>query len=158
MTSRVGDQLLLRGVALASLIDAGRSVVVTRHPEAHDALYTVGGATFKAAGFLIKTSTAPKRWQFTFNDTELVALGSPSLDVKPNRRFVALVCKTDGVCCLPLTELTDLLGRLSDGAKSIGVSRPPRSSYHVSGPGRRPLGRAIPASDWPNRILVEETK
>jgi hypothetical protein len=155
--SRIGDQRLLRGVPLVCLLEPGVLLAIERRLDLHEAVYTVFHDSVKSA-FLIKTSTSPKRWQFTFTEVELAALASGLLSTDMDRRFVALVCKTDGVCCLSIVELNSLFNGIAEGSKSVGVSRPPRGSYHLSGPGRTPLGYAIPASDWPLRILSKRHK
>lgn len=153
MATRIGDVTLLRGIPLHSLIDAGRQVTIVRRRDLHEALFHVsleGGGT---AWFLVKTSTSPKRWQFTFTDEELRALRTGPAAVGAQPRYVTLVCKTDGVCCLSLEELEQLLEEAGDGSRFVGVSRPPGGSYWVSGPGGVLLGHSIRASDWPDRIL-----
>lgn len=152
---RVGDQQLLRGVALTCLLESGSLLAIKRCRPIHEAVYIVSAESTSSA-FLIKTSTAPKRWQFTFTGDELAALASESLDVPLGRRFFALVCKTDGVCCLSLAELVPLFDGITADGRSVGITRPRGGRYHISGPGRTSLGHTIPANDWPRRILREQ--
>lgn len=152
---RVGDKLLLRGVALAGLLESGTSLTIKRRLTIHEAIYSVSVGSAQSA-FLVKTSTTPKRWQFTFTSAELAALDSDALGIPRGRRYCALVCKTDGVCCVSLTELEPLFEGVPTNGRSVGVTRPRGGRYHLSGPGRNLLDHTIPASDWPQKILMEQ--
>lgn len=152
---RIGQQQLLRGAALADLIDTGLTLEIKRWVSIHEALYTMKTGQNKSM-FLVKTSTTPKRWQFTFTEAELAAITSRSITITDKNRYFALVCKTDGVCCLPLLELAPLLEGVEADAKFVSVSRPRGGRYHISGPRRSLLSRTIPANDWPRRVTTEQ--
>lgn len=149
---RIGEQEILRGITFTRLLDEGIGLLIKRRQDLHESFFTVDHDGLVSA-FLVKTSTAPKNiWQFKFSEAEVEAVQAALGEVSPDQCFALLVCRTDGICCLPAQDLLDLLED-STTSRAISVTRPPGGSYRVSGPGRTPLGRTIPANDWPRRAL-----
>jgi hypothetical protein len=153
---RIGDQALLKGAAFLRLLEGGQIITIEHRPNLHDALFWVSSSSIKAL-VLFKVSTAAKRhWQFTFSESELEPISSTTISVPAEQRFLALVCKQDGVCCLSLSEFRALQKERNGGPCVVYVSRPAKGSYRASGPGKVQMPRTIPDKDWPEKIFKKE--
>lgn len=51
-----------------------------------------------------------------------------------------------------LWSILDTDAKLS--SQNISVSRQPRGSYHVTGPGKQKMQQTVPQNNWPSIILL----
>jgi hypothetical protein len=150
---------LLHGAALHKLVRGLGRVTIESLGEIHPSLYLVQGIPI-CAGVLLKICTKgqrhPPRWQFVLTPNELGAVRQFRKERPRCSVFFALVCRDDGVCCVPENDAYRLIGGGS-GVRNpfLSVSRPTGGSYHVRGPQRTELGHAIPQSDWPGALDVQ---
>lgn len=114
-------------------------------------------------GLQVKHSTARMRpWQFTFtrqNISELLDLRHSFAQV-----FVVLVCRTDGMVCLELSDFIRVMGSGESDQGWIRVDRPRGKWYEVSGgkttaPKKLPRGidPILQALGAPLRVVEDET-
>jgi hypothetical protein len=141
---------LLVGAALGHLIDATGSAVTIRAVGGSN-VYIVEVYATKAVILFKFTAKKKSAWAFTVSSGELLALTQAEPSEPEARRFLGLICHTDGVCCVPLPVLVTVMR--SGDAGGLSVKRRSRGSYLLSGPGRTEFERAIPQSDWPRAIL-----
>lgn len=151
-------QDMLHGGALVHLVRGLRSVSLESLADLHPSLYFARGASWGGAAILLKQSTKEKRarsrWGFSFTENEEGALRTFRRRHPKSRAFVGLVCRDDGVCCIPERELRDLVdGAHSLAGRRVSVFRNAGGSYHLTGPGRVDHYRAVPQSDWPNALI-----
>lgn len=151
----LNDRDFLYGAAVLKLINFGSKVTVCHYSHVHPSLYFIQHQ-HTCSAVLFKLSTKPtSAWQFSLSDSEDIALreiqSQSTIKILP---FLGLICHKDGVCCISLENLKQILDRTDNiSGQSISVSRPPRGRYRVNGPGRRSLDRTIPQSDWPRIVL-----
>jgi hypothetical protein len=154
------DQELLHGAALLRLIESGNQTRTTFDfcKDLHLSMYVVTRDEARA-GLLLKLSTGRRApWGFTFTSGEEHAI-SVFTERHPGVPIgVGLVCGRDGICCVGLDLLENLLdpGQAISG-KRFAVRRPQGGSYWISGPGRISHPRAIPMSDWPSALFEGAT-
>ncbi|WP_235216672.1 hypothetical protein, partial [Archangium violaceum] len=152
---RVNDRQLLHGAALAELIDEGGLIALQRISDVHDYAYEVEKGARKL-GVLFKYSTATKSpWRFGFSSLEELALKEMEQRFHRGATFVAFICGRDGVCCVSLAGLADVLGVGTWAGLAMSISRPRDSGYRVRGPGKALLRKVIPKSAWP-RVLWDD--
>lgn len=82
-------------------------------------------------------------WQFTFTSANIQELGY--LQMSHDNSFVVLVCHTDGMVCLRLSEVVSLLSFVKGDQASIRVSKHRNKFYSISSgatelPTKRPNG------------------
>ena len=148
------DQELFQGAAFARLPrQAGRATVTLA--EAHSSAYLIeaGG---RGAAVLFKVNRVRRKspWQFTCSAAEGDALADLGRAFPEYRRFVALICRLDGVCCLAVEQLLLVLGgELAN--RAISVHRPRDGSYRVTGPEGLKLNGTVPKNAWPRALLPE---
>jgi hypothetical protein len=150
----LSDQELFHGAAFARLFRRAGSVTVTHAADVHSSAYLIETEGAQVA-VLFKVNRVRKKspWQFTFSAAESDALARLRRDHSIHRRFVALICRLDGVCCLSEEQLFDILGDELEG-RAVSVRRPREGSYHVTGPERRKLKGAVPKSAWPLALFT----
>jgi len=152
----ISDQELLHGAALLKLIENFKTVQIQHGDQVHSSLYVINSGESEVA-VLLKLSTRRKSpWQFTFSQQEENAVARFRRSRPDTALFFSLVCFKDGVCCVNYETLAQLTGH-SIALRSVGVSRPSGGSYHLSGPERQQLRRAIPQSDWPRALFQRHT-
>lgn len=151
----INDREFLLGAAFHRLINFGEKVTITPLPNLHSSLYFVETKITKSV-ILFKISTKPKSsWSFSFSDGEQLALNILHKEYFGISVFVVLVCHKDGICCLRedlLWSILDTDAKLS--SQNISVSRQPRGSYHVTGPGKQKMQQTVPQNNWPSIILL----
>ena len=145
----LSNQELFHGAAFARLFRLAASATVTHAAEIHPSAYRIEIAGRRSA-ILFKVNRVRKKspWQFTFTQAEHAALCLFHHDFPDHRRFVALICRLDGVCCLSEDQLFLVLNAMLDG-RAVSVRRPRRGSYRVSGPDGVRLRQAVPQGAWP---------
>lgn len=150
----ISDREFLHGAAILKLINYGDRITITHARDIHPSLYLVENEGTQSA-IIFKVSTKPtSAWSFTFSDREESALNTLRCQHLGFSVFMALVCHKDGICCIAEDRLRGVLDRdLGIGGQHISVSRRPRGSYHVSGPGRQQMAQSVPQSDWPGVFL-----
>lgn len=151
----VSAQDLLHGAALARLFRPGRELRITAS-EALRSTYLVATEVRCVAVMFKYATKKTSPWQFTFSADQAAVL--EGLDRQHGQRdvYLALICHTDGVCCVQLSELDEVGVELDQLANTaLYVKRPRRGSYWLRGPGRVDLGRAIPLSRWPDELYEE---
>jgi hypothetical protein len=144
------------GAAMLRLVRGLGRTTIENLPAIHPSLYLVQGLPV-SVGVILKLSVRPKRvvsrWGFIFTENEEAAIGEFWRLHPRARTYFALVCTEDGVCCLSVQDvvnLQDRAGRISGAF--VSVKRREHGSYHVNGPGRIELERAVPQSDWPELL------
>ena len=147
------DQELFHGAAFARLLRrSGRATVTPA--EAHPSAYLIEvGDSAVTVLFKVNRVRRKSPWQFTFTATEADALTGLENSFPSHRRFVALICRLDGVCCLTEEQVLFVLGGELAG-RAITVRRPRDGSYRVSGPDRRKLKETIPQNAWPCALFA----
>lgn len=155
----ISDQDFLYGAALFKLINFGYKVTINHYNKIHSSLYLVETDQIKSL-VLFKLSKKPKSaWSFTFSLQEDVALKTLRDQHLNFSVFLALVCHKDGICCIAMDRVLDILNNTENiNGQYISVSRRPRGRYHISGPGREQMERTVPQSDWPRIILSKSEK
>ena len=155
----ISDQEFLYGAALLKLINFGNKVTFVHYSYIHSSLYLIETDSIKSA-VLFKLSKKPKSaWSFSFSDQEDIALKTVRDQHLNVLVFLALVCHKDGICCMALDRVLDILeNRENISGQYISVSRRPRGRYHISGPGREQMERTVSQSDWPRIILSKSEK
>ena len=147
----IGDETLLKGYPFLDLFGE-RPVTIEHLSDVHDSMFRVSRDGSNAA-ILFKTSTATRRrWPFALTGQELEALQNSTVTSPLENRYLALVCRQDGICLIPLEVLLTLVSRDAQQTQTLSISRPKGGSYRASGPGKTQLERTIPASDWPVRL------
>lgn len=137
----IPEYKLYHGAVLAELVDTlTRKVAI-------DELAEDGRLTSyvldDCVGLHVKHSTKKMGpWQFTFTQANIHELGL--LQMTHRASFVVLVCHTDGMVCLSIDEVLELLGLQMD-QPWIRVSRHRGEWYSVNGaaaeaPRKRPEG------------------
>ncbi len=153
----INDREFLHGAAILKLINYGDKITITHAREIHPSLYLVENERTQSA-IIFKVSTKPtSAWSFTLSSQEDSALNTLHRQHLGFSVFLALVCHKDGICCIAADRLRSVLDRdLGIGGQHISVSRRPRGSYHVSGPGRQQMAQSVPQSDWPGVFLSSQ--
>ena len=126
----IPEYKLYHGAVLAELIH--RCEVPIQIDELHEIGRLSSYIIDSVVGVQIKHSTARMRpWQFTFTRQNISEL----LDLRHSfaRVFVVLVCKTDGMVCLDLTDFLAVLGSGDSDQGWIRVDRPRGKWYELSG-------------------------
>lgn len=155
----ISDQEFLYGAAFLKLINSGSQVTIVHYSHIHSSLYLVKTDNIKSAVLFKLSKKATSAWSFTFSDQENVALNTFNEKHINVSVFLALVCHKDGICCIAMERVLDILeNRENISGQYISVSRRPRGSYHISGPGREQMKRTVPQSDWPHIILSKSEK
>jgi hypothetical protein len=134
------------GAAAWEVQDHFGAVFVTPGPHPHARQY---GLTDGGTAVVLYKYRSDRRspWQFTVSPNEAAALRDHG-----GHAYCALVCHDDGVCCLSYEELRFLVGSDDIANAAVTVSRPPRGSYRIVGPGGRTLPYRIPQNAWPMKI------
>lgn len=138
----IPDYKLYHGAVLAEIIDRHTRAVTIGElvEEGRLSSYILNGKV----GLQIKHSTQRLHpWQFTFTKSNMREL----LDLQQNYEavFIALVCHTDGMVCLTLDELTEVLVAGESEQAWVRVDRRKGEWYSVSGgggdlPSKKPKG------------------
>ena len=152
----INDREFLYGAALYRLINNGEKTTITHLSRLHPSIYLVETGRSKSA-VIFKISKKPtSAWSFTLSAEEESALDTLPCQYPRVAVFLALVCHKDGICCIAKERLWGIINA-DEGisGQHISVSRQPRSSYYVRGPGRQPLEQTVPQSDWPRVILSD---
>ncbi len=155
----ISDQDFLYGAAFLKLINFGYKVTINHCNKIHSSLYLI--ETDKAKSLvLFKLSKKPKSaWSFTFSLQEDIALKTLRDQYLNHPVFLALVCHKDGICCIAVDRVLDILDHTENiSGQYISVSRRPRGRYHIRGPGRQQMEGTVPQSDWPRIILSKSEK
>jgi hypothetical protein len=149
------DQELFHGAALALLVRQLGGVRIVHAQDVHSSAYLLESNGHKSA-VLMKINRVRKKspWQFTFSSIELKALVDLGHRFSDYRRFIALICRLDGVCCLSESQLFEVTGGEITG-RAVSVRRPRDGSYRIHGPEGRKLKGAIPKNAWPNAIILK---
>ena len=142
------DQDLFLGAAFTDIFRETGSVTVIHAHQIHPSAYRMESGGRKIA-VLFKVNRVRKKspWQFTFTAAENSALAQFRLDHPEHSRFVVLICRLDGACCLSEEQLLSVTGGELDN-RAVSVKRPREGSYHVSGPDGRKLKGTIPMKAW----------
>jgi len=153
----INDQEFLHGAAFLKLINAGERITIAHLAEIHPSIYLISSDRNQSA-VLFKVSKKPKSaWSFSLSTQEESALGNLHSQYPDYSLFLALVCHRDGICCIAEERLRTVLDKNANMSNQyISVSRTPRGSYHVSGPGRQKMEQTVPQSDWPRVILSQK--
>lgn len=147
----MNDRHLLHGAAFARLLDEC-DISIARQ-RWHDYMYKLSGATGGDAIVLMKYSLKPKTtWQFTFTADEESALARAATELPAVKRFLALICNRDGVCCVSEDRLRSIMPQ-GLANRSVSVSRGRDESYRLSGPGRLAMAGTVARSEW-SRVLL----
>lgn len=148
MAGLLNDRALLMGGALAQLAMTGRAVTIHERPGVERCLFDIQADVVSSV--LFKYSTRKKSpWYFTVTREQLEALRNRAPRLPESRRYFALVCHIDGVCLISLDDFSEIVRVHRDDSQwGVSVSRPRSAQYHVRGPARRVLERAIPRSRW----------
>jgi hypothetical protein len=152
----IAKQDFYHGAAMLQLVDGLGRVTIENLWKLHPSLYFVEGPPV-SAGVILKLSVRPhrlvSRWGFAFTDNEQTAIQQFRTRHPSSRTFFALVCTNDGVCCLTREDVIGLQGRTRGlSGAFVSVKRREGGSYHVNGPSRKELNRAVPQSDWPELL------
>lgn len=149
----ISDQEQLQGAAIVRLLRECDSAVIAQAGHIHTSLFLIDSCE-RSVGVLFKLNTAKQRspWQFTFTSAEAAALSSLKEDYPSRDRFVALVCKLDGICCVAESLLLEATAGVLCG-NAVSVSRPKQGSYHITGPSKWKSSAAIPMNAWPREVL-----
>ena len=155
----INDQEFLHGAAFLRLINYGSRITIIHASLIHPALYLLETDSSKLA-VLFKVSKKPKSaWSFTLSRQEELALDTLHNKYPNVSIFIALICHKDGICCIAEEQLWSVLDKNAGiHGQHISVSRQPRGSYHVSGPGRQQMEQTIPQSDWPQIVFSNKEK
>ena len=150
------DEEMLHGSALLRLIEADDTTTTTFHfsRRIHTSAYRISRAGIHV-GVLLKLSTARKSpWPFVFTNLEIHAIDRYRQAHSRDRFFLGLVCHRDGICCVALSAILDLLEPDEYlESKRIAVRRPPGVSYWLAGPHRVKAERCIPMNAWPHSLF-----
>jgi hypothetical protein len=152
----INDCEFLEGAAFMRLVNSGYRVAIAHASAIHSSIYLIETETSKSA-VLFKHSKKPKSaWSFTLTSFEDNALNILQSQYSDYLVFIAFICHRDGICCVPQERLMSVIDKdTSIAGQHISVSRQPRGSYYVSGPGRQQMIQTIPQSDWPRVIFLE---
>lgn len=150
----INDCELLEGAAFVRLVNYGRRVTIIPASLIHSSMYLIETETHQSA-VLFKHSKKPKSaWSFTFSTQEDNALKVLHSKYSNCLVFIAFICHKDGICCVSKERLMSIIDNASSIADQyISVSRKPRSSYYISGPGRQQMLQTVPQSDWPRVVF-----
>ena len=137
------------GVVLARLVRGGGERSVSIEPLAGSrAAYLIDGRV----GLFVKYSTSRlSPWGFTFGSNHRLELDR--MRERSRAVLVALVCGSDGVACLTLSELGGLLEVGAGGVAAIRASRGRRQKYVISAGNRKNLMR-IADNEFPTKIFA----
>lgn len=151
----INDQEFLHGAAFLRLINSGERIGITHLCEIHPSIYLIETTNSQSA-VLFKVSKKPKSvWSFTLSSQEESAINSLHCQYPDFAVFLALVCHRDGICCIAEERLRTVLDdNVNMSSQYISVSRKPRGSYHVNGPGRQTMEQTVPQNDWPRIVLL----
>lgn len=131
------------GAALVRLIEDPRCETIGKHEYG----YRVNGQRLVA----IKYSTkAHSPWAFTFSQDDIVRLQAAEEEF--GDCLLALVCGGDGICTLPWSIVTQLLGNAPGG---ISAKRGFAGCYSVSGSAGDLKGK-VPMNRWPSIVFDGE--
>jgi hypothetical protein len=152
----INDCEFLEGAAFIRLVNSGYRVAIAHASVIHSSIYLIETESSKSA-VLFKHSKKPKSaWSFTLSSQEEDALQILHNKYPDFSVFIALICHRDGICCVSQERLMSVMDKnTSIASQHISVSRQPRGSYYVSGPGRQQMIQTIPQSDWPRIIFLE---
>ena len=116
------------GAALCKIIHSSPQVAIKLYSEKSNSSYIVNDDI----GIFVKYSTKRMSpWQFTFAMEHCDELFNMVQNIK--LVFLVLVCNDDGIACLKIDEIKNLLNKSLDKPQSITVARRPREKYRVSG-------------------------
>lgn len=148
----IDDRSFLYGAALLKLIEFGGQISVFHYSHVHPSLYLIKTASICSV-VLLKLSKKPtSAWSFNFSEHEDLAIRK--IQFEKHKLFLGFICHKDGVCCISIENLKQILNRTNSiSGQSISVSRPSRGRYRITGPGQRLLDRKIAQKDWPRIIL-----
>jgi len=151
------DEEMLHGSALLRLIESEDIATTTFDfsREIHTSAYRVS-RDGTHVGLLLKLSTARKSpWPFVFTRSELLAIARYKQKHPRDVFFLGLVCHRDGICCVALNTILELLEADETlESKRIAVRRPPGGSYWLAGPHRVKAERCIPMNAWPYSLFT----
>jgi hypothetical protein len=152
----INDCEFLEGAAFVRLVNYGQQVTITAASTIHSSTYLIETDTHQSA-VLFKHSKRPKSpWSFTLSSQEDDALKVLHSKYSNYLVFIAFICHKDGICCVSKERLMSVIDTSKGIAdQHISVSRKPRGSYYVSGPGRQQMLQTVPQSDWPRVVLLE---
>jgi hypothetical protein len=152
----INDCELFEGAAFVRLVNYGHRVTITSASAIHSSTYLIETETHQSA-VLFKHSKKPKSpWSFTFSSQEDDALKVLDSEHPNYLAFIAFICHKDGICCVSKERLMSVIDKISSIAdQHISVSRKPRGSYYLSGPGRQQMLQTVPQSNWPRVVLLE---
>lgn len=148
------DREFLHGAAFLRLINYGRRISITHASAIHESVYIVDTDSSQSA-ILFKVSKKPtSSWSFTLSPKEKSALDILPVKYPGLTVFIALICHKDGICCIAEDRIRSIMDRDAEiDGQHISVSRQGRGSYHISGPNRNQMERAVPQSDWPRVVF-----
>jgi hypothetical protein len=127
----IPDYKLYHGAVLADIVDRFEGAVAIA--ERVDAGRLLNYVLNDRIGIQIKYATAKLRpWLFSFPSTHIEQIHELMSDYPVS--FVVLVCRTDGVACIPSTEAVRLLSRDTNGVSWLRLDRRKREMYRVFGP------------------------
>lgn len=127
----IPDYKLYHGAVLADIVDRvpGGVTFCERVDSGRLLNYVVDGRV----GLQIKYATARLRpWKFSFPESHIEDLRDLLADYP--QTFVVLVCRMDGLVCVPAHELVPFLTSSSDTQSWLRVDRKKREMYRLHGP------------------------
>jgi hypothetical protein len=151
----INDCEFIEGAAFIRLVNYGHQVTIISASSIHSSTYLIETESHQFA-VLFKHSKKPKSaWSFAFSSQKDNALNVLNSKYSDCLAFIAFICHKDGICCVSKERLMSIIDNASDiGGQRVSVSRKPRGSYYVSGPGKQQMLQTVPQSDWP-RIFFE---
>jgi hypothetical protein len=152
----INDCEFLEGAAFIRLVNYGYRVAIAPVSSIHSSIYLIETENHQSA-VLFKHSKKPKSsWSFTLSSQEEEAFTVIHSKYPESLVFIAFICHRDGICCVSEKRLMSVIDTETGIAgQHISVSRKPRGSYYVSGPGRQKMVQTVSQSDWPRVIIPE---
>lgn len=105
-------------------------------------------------GIYVKHSTsAGNFWVFNFIAEHQDSIRDMVTQKGPENVFVVLVCRDAGMCVLTYGEYESVLAADHRNQRAIGVRKPARGGFRVTGPGGRRLDGVIPLNRFPGLLF-----
>ena len=142
----VSENEKYHGVVFSRLLKTNKNLQISKFTDVSSSSYIVNNV-----GLYIKYSTKRMSpWNFTFLSAQQDEI--EMIHKNFGRVFIALVCGSDGIVALSYDELKQVLDSNISDVERIGISRPPRGKYRVTGTDGK-LKRAIGDNEFPGKIF-----
>ncbi len=136
------------GIALCRIIHNNLHTAIRLYSEKGNSSYVVNDNI----GIFIKYSAyRMSPWHFTFTKKHCEELFEMIQTLKSV--FLVLVCKNDGIVCLNVEEIRNLLDNVLAKPQGISVSRKPREKFRVKGGRDDKLKFNIADNEFPSKIF-----